>query len=76
MARPVTYGIFDRSDGQFDVIVILGASSLYSPPGFKTLAEAEEWIEDLKALMAACGAPVVLGMTTAAGHCSSGTPLQ
>jgi hypothetical protein len=76
MARLVTYSIFDRSDGRFEVIVILGANSLYAPPGFMTLAEAEEWIEDLKVLMEACGAAVVLGTTTAAGHHSSELPLQ
>ena len=75
MARLVTYGIFDRSDGRFEVIVILGANSLYATPGFMTLAEAEEWIEDLKVLMEACGATVVLGTTMAAGHHSSEPPL-
>jgi hypothetical protein len=76
MAQPVTYSIFDRSDGRFEVIVVLGSSSLYAPPGFMTLAEAEEWVEDLKVLMEACGAPVVLGMTTAPGHHSSELPLR
>ena len=75
MAQPVTYSIFDRSDGRFDVIV-LGFGSLYSPPSFMTLAEAEEWVEDLKVLMEACGSPVVLGMTTAPGHHSSELPLR
>ena len=76
MAQPVTYGIFDRSDGRFDVIVVLGSSSLYAPPGFITLAEAEEWVDDLKVLMKACGAVVVLGTTMAAGHHSSELPLR
>lgn len=75
MARLVTYGIFDRSDGRFEVIIILGANSLCVTPGFMTLAEAEEWIEDLKVLMEACGATVVLGTTMAAGHHSSEPPL-
>ena len=71
MAQPVTYSIFDRSDGRFDVIVVLGSGSLYSPPSFMTLAEAEEWVDHLKVLMKACGAAVVLRTTTAAGHHSS-----
>ena len=76
MAQPVTYGIFDRSDGRFDVIVVLGSGSLYSPPSFMTLAEAEEWVDGLKVLMKACGAAVVTGTTMAAGHHSSEIFLQ
>ncbi len=59
MARIVTYKIFDRSDGRFDAVVLLGTSSLHQRAGFLTLAEAEEWIEGLRVLMAACGAPVI-----------------
>ena len=59
MARIVTYKVFDRSDGRFDVVVILGTGSLHQRAGFMSLAEAEEWIEGLRVLMAACGAPVI-----------------
>ena len=76
MARPVSYGIFDRSDGRFDVIVILGASPLYAPPAFMTLAAAEEWVDGLKVLMKACGVAVVTGTTMAAAHHSSEIFLQ
>ena len=76
MAQSVTYGFFDRSDGRFDVIVVLGSGSLYSPPSFMTLAEAEAWADDLKVLMTACGAAVVLGIPMAAGHHSSEIFLQ
>src|SRR3954451_10605048 len=58
MARSVTYKIFDRSDGRFDIVVILGSGSLHQRAGFMTLADAQEWIEGLRVLMAACGAPV------------------
>ncbi len=59
MARIVTYKVFDRSDGRFDVVVVLGTGSLHQRAGFMTLAEAEEWIDGLRVLMAACGAPVI-----------------
>ena len=59
MVQRVTYSIIDRLDGRFDVVVVLGATSLYAREGLMTLAEAEEELECLRALMAACGAPVV-----------------
>jgi hypothetical protein len=62
MAMAVIYSIIDRPDGRFDTIVILGA--LKQRVSFPTLAEAEEWIEGLRVLMAACGSSVVHSTTT------------
>ena len=59
MVQRVTYSIVDRLDGRFDIVVVLGAKSLYAREGLMTLAEAEEELECLRVLMAACGAPVV-----------------
>ena len=62
MAMTVTYSILDRPDGRFDTIVILGA--LKQRVSFSTRAEAEDWIEGLRVLMAACGSSVVHSRTT------------
>ena len=59
MVKRVTYSIIDQPDGRFDVVVLLGATSLFAREGLMSLAEAEEEVECLRALMAACGAPVV-----------------
>ena len=59
MAQSVTYRIVDQPDGRFDLIVVLGSRSVYARRGFMTIAEAEEQLESLKILMAACGAPVI-----------------
>ena len=67
MVQRVTYSIIDRPDGRFDVVVVLGATSLYAREGLMTLAEAEEELECLRALMAACGAPVVQAIGSANG---------
>jgi hypothetical protein len=67
MVQRVTYSIIDRPDGRFDVVVVLGATSLYAREGLMTLAEAEEEVECLRTLMAACGAPVVRSTGSANG---------
>lgn len=59
MPRTVTYQIHDRADGRFGVAIALGPDKTYRREDFATLAEAEEWIEGLRVLMAACGAPLV-----------------
>ena len=59
MAQKVTYRVVDRSDGCFDLIVLLGTRSVYARRGFKTLAEVEENVGTVRALMEACGALVV-----------------
>ena len=59
MAQRLTYSIVDQPDGRFDILVLLGARSLYARTGLMTLAQAEEEIDLLRALMAPLGAPVV-----------------
>lgn len=59
MPRHVSYRIEDRADGRFDAIAILDPDRVFRREAFVTLAEAEEWIEGLRVLMAAIGAPVV-----------------
>ncbi|WP_132255868.1 hypothetical protein [Methylobacterium segetis] len=70
MPRTVTYRITDRPDGRFDVAVTMepardaGAGSAgaqaktFLREGVATLAEAEAWVEGLRVLMGALGAPV------------------
>lgn len=59
MPRLVTYTISDREDGRFDVTATIEPDKVFRRDGFATLAEAEEWVEGLRVLMAALGAPVV-----------------
>ena len=58
MPRLVTYTISDREDGRFDVIATIVPDKTFRRGGFTSLAEAEEWVEGLRVLMAALGAPV------------------
>lgn len=58
MARRVYYRISDRPDGCFDAVVTVEPDTVVRREGFASLAELEEWIEGLRVLMAALGAPV------------------
>ncbi len=58
MPRLVTYTISDRVDGRFDVTATIEPDKVFRRDGFATLAEAEEWVDGLRVLMAALGAPV------------------
>ena len=58
MAKPVSYRIANRPNGRFDVIVVLHPRKVFRQVGLLTLAEAEEWVDGLRVLMAACGAPI------------------
>ena len=58
MAWSVSYRITDRPDGRFDVVV-LHPRKVFRQSGLLTLAEAEEWLDGLRLLMAACGVPIV-----------------
>ena len=60
MPRLVSCKITDREDGRFDVIATLEPNRVYRRDGFVSLAEADEWVAGLRALMAALGAPVVV----------------
>jgi hypothetical protein len=59
LAKPVSYRIADRPDGRCDVIAVLHPRKVFRREGLATLAEAEEWEDGLRVLMAACGAPIV-----------------
>lgn len=59
MTRPVTYSIVDCPDGRFAVVAVMASGSVHRRNGLLTRAEAEVCIEALRALMAACGAPLL-----------------
>ncbi|WP_457104916.1 hypothetical protein [Methylobacterium sp. P5_C11] len=58
MPRRVYYRISDRPDGRFDAVVTIEPATVVRRDGFDSLAELEEWIDGLRILMAALGAPV------------------
>ncbi|GAB6842939.1 hypothetical protein HNR00_003134 [Methylorubrum rhodinum] len=60
LARRVSYRIADRPDGRFDVIVVLHPGKVFRRRGFATLADAEDGVEVLRAVMPACGAPLCM----------------
>ena len=59
MARRVLCRIADRPDGLFDVTATIEPDKTFRREGIASLAEAERWIEGLRALMTALGAPVL-----------------
>ena len=65
MPRRVYYRISDREDGCFDAVVTIEPETVVRRDGFVSLGEAEEWIEGLRVLMAALGAPVAQADATA-----------
>lgn len=58
MPRLVTYAIGDREDGLFDVTATIVPDKVFRRSGLATRAEAEAWVDGLRVLMAALGAPV------------------
>lgn len=60
MPRLVACRIHDRDDGLFDAVATLAPDKTYRREGFASLAAVEEWIDGLRTLMAAIGAPLVL----------------
>jgi hypothetical protein len=58
MPQSVIYRIEDRSDGRFDVVVTLESGKVFKRSGCVTRAEVDAWIDGLRVLMAAVGAPV------------------
>jgi len=71
MAKPVACRIVDMPDGRFAVVAVLGRGKVFRRVGLATLAEAEECFEVLRAVMAACGAPVSVAVSTG-GRASTG----
>lgn len=59
MVQPVVWRIIDRADGQFAILATLPSGKMYCRGAFLTLAEAEACVEELRALMTACGAPLI-----------------
>lgn len=64
MPRRVYYRISDRPDGCFDAVVTIEPNTVVRRAGFTSLADVEEWIEGLRVLMAALGAPVAQAYAT------------
>ncbi len=60
MARDVSYQIFDMPDGRFSVTVTIEPDTTMARTGFATQAEVSAWVEGLRDIMAALGAPVSL----------------
>jgi hypothetical protein len=60
MARPVRCRIVDMPDGRFAVMAVLASGKVFRHVGLTSLAEAEESMDCLRAVMAACGAPVIV----------------
>lgn len=58
MPQNVVYWIEDRSDGRFDVVVTLESGKVFKRSGCISRAEVDAWIEGLRVLMAAVGAPL------------------
>jgi hypothetical protein len=59
MARPVRCSIVDMPDGRFAVVAAPASGKVFRRAGLLTRAQAEECVDLLRALMAACGAAVV-----------------
>ena len=58
MPRLVNCTTIDRPDGRFGVIATIEPDRTYHQEGFLSLAEAQEWVEGLRVVMSAIGAPV------------------
>ncbi|MFJ7441613.1 hypothetical protein ACIQW5_28910 [Methylorubrum thiocyanatum] len=59
MAKPVECRIVDMPDGRFAVVAVLASGKVFRRVGLATMAEAGESVEVLRAVMAACGAPLI-----------------
>ncbi|GJD71432.1 hypothetical protein [Methylobacterium gnaphalii] len=58
MARPVFYRISKCTDGRFDIDIVRADDDSLSRRGLKNLAEVYAALDDLRALMAVCGATI------------------
>jgi hypothetical protein len=59
MARTVFYQMLNEPDGTLSAVVTIEPDQSLTRVGFRSLAEAMEWVDGLRILMAACGAPLV-----------------
>jgi hypothetical protein len=57
----VTYSIIDCPDGRFAVLAFSASGSVYRRGALLTLTDAESCVEELRALMALCGASIGRG---------------
>lgn len=73
MGRPVTYSIVDCPDGRFAVQASMASGAVYRRGPLLTLTAAETCVEELRALMALCGAPIVRvrGEVLGEGRCGA-----
>lgn len=55
----MTYSIIDCPDGRFAVLAFSASGSVYRRGALLTLTDAESCVEELRALMALCGASIV-----------------
>lgn len=67
MAGLVRCRIVDMPDGHFAVMALLASGKVFRRKALATLAEAEEAVECLRDVMAACGAPVVVEVSAWCG---------
>ncbi|MFC7665288.1 hypothetical protein [Methylorubrum suomiense] len=65
MIQPVLYQILDRPDGRFDVTATLASNRTYTRESLASFAEVDASLNMLRAIMAACGAEVLLDPVTA-----------
>lgn len=68
MTRPVTYRIVDCPDGHFAVVAMAKSGTAYWRGGLLTLAEAEDCVEDLRAMLSLCGAALACSDHTLNPH--------
>ena len=67
MTGPVRCRIVDMQDGCFAVMALLASGKAFCRKALATLAEAEEAVECLRDVMAACGAPVIVEVSAWCG---------
>ncbi|ACA15303.1 hypothetical protein M446_0745 [Methylobacterium sp. 4-46] len=58
MPRTVTCQIVEKAADGFAVVGVMAPDKPFLRDGFATRAEAAAWIDGLREIMAACGAPV------------------
>ena len=58
MARPVFYEIRSHRDGTLSALVTIEPNREYVCGGFESFADVMRWVDGLRVLMDACGAPL------------------
>ncbi|MEN3230244.1 hypothetical protein PUR21_21815 [Methylorubrum rhodesianum] len=68
MAKSVDCRIVDMPDGRFAVIAVMASGKVFRRKALPTLEAAEDAVECLREVMAACGAPVVAEVSARLGE--------